>query len=74
MTVFTFFFYVDAGTSRTHILAWNPNPREWVIPCNMIERPHRDRVTYAPTKPLCQTCSKLTWQPSESDVPRTRNR
>ena len=73
MTIFTFFFYVDAGTSRTHILAWNPDPRRWVIPCNMIERPHRDRVTYAPTKPLCLTCIELT-QSSTRTAPRTSNR
>lgn len=72
MSVYTWFLYVDTGTGTTHIVAWDRDIREWLIPCSTIDLPPRNRVTYAPTKLLCQTCSKLTWQPSERDVPRAR--
>ncbi len=75
MTTYTYFLFVDAGTGTTHILAWNPDPRQWVIPCRNIDRPHRDRVTYEPTRPLCRTCDRLTRQAfDESSVPGTRKR
>ena len=72
MTRFTWFLYVDSGTSVTHIAAWNPDSREWVIPCNTIDRPHRDGVTYSPTKPLCRSCDRLTRE--SHPAPRTHHR
>ncbi len=57
---YTWFLFVDASTPTTHILAWNPHIREWLIPCGTIREPHRDGVTYAPTKRLCRSCTSLT--------------
>ena len=73
MTIYTWFLYVDAGTGTTHLTAWNPDIRQWVVPCGNIDRPPRDSVTYAPTKPLCRSCVNLT-QPTTRTAPRTRNR
>lgn len=74
-TTYTWFLFVEAFTPTTHILAWDPAIRKWVIPCGTIPRPHRDRVTYAPAKPLCQTCTRLTRQTFDRDHDsRTRNR
>jgi hypothetical protein len=72
-TTYTYFLFVDAETETTHVLAWDPNIREWLIPCHNIERPHRDRVTYSPTKPMCRTCINLT-QPATRTAPRTTHR
>ena len=73
MTIYTWFLYVDVGTGTTHLLAWDPDIRQWVVPCGNVDRPPRDRVTYAPTSPLCRSCSKLT-QPITRTAPRMRNR
>ncbi len=71
MTTYTYFLFVDAGTGTTHVLAWNPIPRLWVVPCGNIDRPHRDAVTYAPYKPLCRSCARLTQETFDTaDVPR----
>ena len=60
MTLFTAFYFVDAGTETTHLLAWDPDSRQWVVPCDNIDRPPRDSVTYAPSAPLCRSCVNLT--------------
>ena len=39
MTTFTAFLYVDTGTETTHLLAWDPDSRQWVVPCGNIDRP-----------------------------------
>ena len=69
---YTWFLFVEADTPTTHILAWNPQLREWLIPCGMIERPHREAVTYSPTRPLCRVCERLTQQVFEHDPRPTR--
>ncbi len=73
MNRFTAFLYVDAGTGTTHLTAWNPDSRQWMVPCGNIDRPHRDSVTYAPAAPLCRSCVNLT-QPTTRAASRTRNR
>ena len=72
MSSYSAFFFVESSTARTHLLAWDPHIREWLIPCGMIERPHRDRVTYSPTRPLCRVCERLTQQVFERDPRPTR--
>ena len=73
MADYTAFLFVDAGTGTTHLLAWDPDVREWVVPCGNIDRPPRDSVTYAPSAPLCRSCINLT-QSAFRTAPRTRNR
>ncbi len=73
MTIFTAFFFIDAGTGTTHLLGWNPSLRKWVVCCGNIDRPHRDSVTYVPTKPLCRSCVNLT-QSTTRAASRARNR
>ena len=48
---YTAFLFVAVNTPRTHIAAWDPELREWTVPCGMIDRPDSDCVTYAPTTP-----------------------
>ena len=73
MTTYTAFLYVDAGTGTTHLLGWDPDIRQWMVPCGNIDRPHRDSVTYAPLAPLCRSCVNLT-QSTTRVASRTRNR
>ncbi len=73
MTDYTAFLYVDAETGTTHLLAWEPDIHEWLVPCGNIERSPRERVTYKPTEPLCLSCINLT-QSVTRTAPRTRNR
>ena len=60
MTTFTAFLYVDAGTGRTHLAAWDSVSRRWSVPCGLIKQPGTDQVTYSPDKPLCLLCTRLT--------------
>ena len=64
------FLFIDVCTDRTHIAAWDPELREWSVPCGNIDRPHRDGVTYTPTKPLCLACARMTQQADDRPVRR----
>ena len=66
---FTAFYFFDSGAPRTHIAAWDANVKKWVVPCQHVEVPTNDQITYAPTKPLCRTCDRMTRQ-LDRDVPR----
>ena len=59
---FTAFLFVDVGSARIHIVAFDHNLREWSVPCETIPFPQSDQVTYSPTKRLCQICDKRTGQ------------
>ena len=54
------FYFVDVGTAATHLFAWDRHASEWRVPCGLIRRPQREDVTYAPTKPMCRLCVRLT--------------
>lgn len=73
MADYTYFLFADAGTGTTHLLAWEPDIRQWLVPCGNIERPPRHRVTYEPSAPLCLSCINLT-QSATRTASRTRNR
>ena len=60
MTNFTAFYFIDADTAATHLFAFDRNSDEWRVPCGLIPRPHKSQVTYAPTKPMCKRCVRLT--------------
>ena len=60
MTNFTVFYFIDVNTAATHLLAFDRDVREWRVPCGLISKPKRENVTYAPTKPMCQKCVRLT--------------
>ena len=71
--VFTGFVFIDVGSTRIHIFAWDSTSARWLIPCGTTPLfPARDSVTYELTKPLCGTCDLLTRQVSDLDRDRSR--
>ena len=58
MRRFTAYHFVDAGRSRVHIIGYDSDRGEWVMPCRLWSRGawHLSDLT----RPLCRTCSKLT--------------
>ena len=72
MTTYTAFYFVDAGTARTHIATWRNSNEGWTIPCGLIDA-RSDNVTYTPTKPLCQLCDRKTSQLDVRMAPGARN-
>jgi hypothetical protein len=78
MSLYSAFYFVDAGTAATHLFAWDRDASEWRVPCGLIPRPNRHQVTYEPTKPMCRLCvqrtePKVTPNPDRKR-PRTLNR
>ena len=74
MTLFTAFYFVDAGTAAVHLLAFDRDTQKWRVPCGLIPRPDKSQVTYAPTKPMCRLCVRRTEPKITRAVPRMRNR
>ncbi len=60
MTNFSAFYFIDAGTAATHLLAFDKSSNAWRVPCGLIPKPKRSDVTYAPEKRMCGTCVRLT--------------
>ena len=75
MSDYVAFYFVAVNTAATHLLAFDRDAREWRVPCGLIRKPKRADVTYAPTKPMCQKCVRLT-EPkiTRRPAPRTRHR
>lgn len=73
MTNYVAFYYVDADTAATHLLALDPVAREWRVPCGLIPRPTTNQITYAPAKPMCRLCTRFTTpRITRRIAPRTR--
>jgi len=73
MTAYAGFYFIDTGTSVTHLAAWREDTR-WSIPCGLIALPGADAVTYTPTKPLCKLCDRMTRQTFDRDAVLRRSR
>ena len=74
MTNYSAFYFLDAGTGCTHLLAFDKTSNAWRVPCGLIPKPTRADVTYAPEKRMCGTCVRLTEPRIRRAAPRTHSR